>query len=113
MNVPIEVVRAGKAEEYVRLKTALADKDDALYKVERALHNRIGGLEKAFEKTFGVYTYTLNELPEVDEYTAWTTALVIEDISKQLTEAAGRLMEARAAYKQAKIDFEKINREVF
>lgn len=111
MNVPIEAVRAGKAEEYVRLAAKKEEALEALDKAEDVVSECTVKLRDIIAEKFKIWHGY--ELRMLSDTTVWLKSLALEEASKQLTEAAGRLMDARAAYKQAKIDFEKINREVF
>lgn len=105
MNVPIEIVRRGKSEEYVRLQDMLNElKSKYMSTCERfgeAIREMVGytyGTERSYHQGHAYVAHTGKVRgPNKDgisvETNVWTYSQMIQNTSESLTELAGELVD--------------------
>ncbi|WP_102271344.1 hypothetical protein [Cytobacillus massiliigabonensis] len=107
VRVPLEVIEEGLTDEYVRVETASQKTYSDKYEVESRYNQLIGDLHIALT------TRDNRRREYVDSFylgeRVWSHALVVEELSKQLVEAAGQLVEARKAHEQASAERDKFS----
>ncbi|MCO0597442.1 hypothetical protein NGI46_08165 [Peribacillus butanolivorans] len=108
MNIPIEIVRAGKSEEYVKAHDDNQSAHRSLKFAKDVHENLLVELRDALNHNVSFFTNKTAAFLGKDQ---WKHALVIEELSRQLTESAGYVAEARALHEQAGEEFSKFIKE--
>lgn len=105
MDIPIEVVRKGLAEDYIRLyeKTDITEKK--LYKIKNKHSEHI---RKLYKVVTGDSAFFANGQSVYIGGKIWEHALIIEQLSKELVEIAAEYMDIKAENDQAQENFKLI-----
>lgn len=102
MNIPIEIVRAGKAEAYAKAYDDNQSTSRALKFAKEVHENLLIEFRDAFNHNVSFFTNNTATFLGKEQ---WKHALIIGELSQQLTEAAGCIVEARVAHDQAFEEF--------
>ncbi|KQL18806.1 hypothetical protein [Cytobacillus solani] len=107
VRVPLEVIEEGLTDEYVQIETSAQKAHSEKYDAESKYNRIIGDIHVAIttqdnRRRECVDTYYLGD-------SVWTRTLVIEELVRELTEAAGNVVEARKTYEIASAEREKFS----
>jgi hypothetical protein len=97
MQVPVMVVKRGKANEYISLLEKLQNikaEKKAIYSIYQAQLNLIYKATKEFDGN----DYVFGEEQFRNKLDSWKKALLIQSYSDQLIESAGKLQDITAIY---------------
>jgi hypothetical protein len=111
MYVPIELVRCGLAEDYIRL----IERKDTSYKKELDAIQKHSDLSRKLYETMSGGMSKRNR-PHVCAYSlgvdrVWTHAMMVAELSNELAEMAGKIVEARSEYNAIEAELEALGND--